>query len=117
MMDNNLFVSTYMLSLPNKETLQNFLLAEMNNVWKASYKGSYQRSAVTIKNHLSENPGITVCLDIHRDAIEPSASEIIKPTAVINGKKAAQIMIISGCDGINPYDGVVRCFGDGRDGL
>jgi predicted nuclease of restriction endonuclease-like (RecB) superfamily len=31
-MDNNLFVSTYMLSLPNKETLQNFLLAEMNNM-------------------------------------------------------------------------------------
>ena len=31
-MDNNLFVSTYMLSLPNKETLQNFLLAEINNV-------------------------------------------------------------------------------------
>ena len=31
-MDNNLFVSTYMLSLPNKETLQNFLLAEMNNI-------------------------------------------------------------------------------------
>jgi stage II sporulation protein P len=63
-----------------------------------SYQGSYQRSAVTVKNHLSENPEITVCLDIHRDAIEPSASEIIKPTAVINGKKAAQIMIISGCD-------------------
>jgi stage II sporulation protein P len=63
-----------------------------------SYKGSYQRSALTIKNHLSENPGITVCLDIHRDAIEPSETEIIKPTALINGKKAAQIMIISGCD-------------------
>ena len=63
-----------------------------------SYQGSYQRSAVTVKNHLSENPGITVCIDLHRDAIEPSASEIIKPTAVINGKKAAQIMIISGCD-------------------
>lgn len=63
-----------------------------------SYKGSYQRSAVTIKNHLSENPGIKICLDIHRDAIEPSATEIMKPTAVINGKKAAQIMIISGCD-------------------
>lgn len=63
-----------------------------------SYSGSYQRSAVTIKKHLEENQGITVCLDIHRDAIEPSASEIMKPTAVINGKKAAQIMIISGCD-------------------
>lgn len=63
-----------------------------------SYQGSYQRSAVTIKTHLAQNPEITVCLDIHRDAIEPSAAEIIKPTAVINGKKAAQIMIISGCD-------------------
>ena len=63
-----------------------------------SYSGSYERSAVTVKKHLLENPGITVCLDIHRDAIEPSATEIIKPTAVINGKKAAQIMIIAGCD-------------------
>lgn len=63
-----------------------------------SYKGSYGRSAVTISKHLEENPEIVVCLDIHRDAIEPSSSEIIKPTAVINGKKAAQIMIISGCD-------------------
>ncbi len=63
-----------------------------------SYTGSYNRSAVTIKKHLDENPGIKICLDIHRDAIEPSKTEIIKPTAVINGKKAAQIMIISGCD-------------------
>lgn len=63
-----------------------------------SYKGSYQRSAVTIKKHLEENPTIKICLDIHRDAIEPSETEIIKPTAVIDGKKAAQIMIISGCD-------------------
>lgn len=63
-----------------------------------SYNGSYQRSAVTIKKHLSENPEIKICLDIHRDAIEPSGKEIIKPTAVINGRKAAQIMIIAGCD-------------------
>ena len=63
-----------------------------------SYNGSYKRSAVTIKKHLEENPEITVCLDIHRDAIEPSKTEIVKPTAVINGKKAAQIMIIAGCD-------------------
>ena len=63
-----------------------------------SYNGSYQRSAVTIKGHLDENPTVEICLDIHRDAIEPSEKEIIKPTAVINGKKAAQIMIIAGCD-------------------
>lgn len=63
-----------------------------------SYNGSYQRSAVTISGYLDDNPEISVCLDIHRDAIEPSRTEIIKPTAVINGKKAAQIMIIAGCD-------------------
>ena len=66
-----------------------------------SYNGSYQRSAVTVKKHLSENPGVSVCLDLHRDAIEPSSKEIIKPTVVINGRKAAQIMIISGCDNGN----------------
>lgn len=63
-----------------------------------SYNGSYQRSAVTISGYLNENPTIEICLDLHRDAIEPSEKEIIKPTAVINGKKAAQIMIIAGCD-------------------
>lgn len=63
-----------------------------------SYNGSYQRSAVTIKDHLSKNPTISICFDLHRDAIEPSEKEIIKPTAVIDGKKAAQIMIIAGCD-------------------
>lgn len=63
-----------------------------------SYKGSYNRSAVTIKNHLAENPSIKVCLDLHRDAIEPSSDVIMKPTAEIDGRKAAQIMIISGCD-------------------
>ena len=30
-MDNNLFVSTYMLSLPDKDTLQNFILSQMEN--------------------------------------------------------------------------------------
>jgi hypothetical protein len=30
-MDNNLFVSTYMLQLPDKGTLEKFLLDEMEN--------------------------------------------------------------------------------------
>ncbi len=63
-----------------------------------SYNGSYERSAVTVKEILAQNPDIKIALDLHRDAIEPSETEIIKPTAVINGKKAAQIMIIAGCD-------------------
>lgn len=63
-----------------------------------SYNGSYERSAVTVKKILKENPTIKVVLDIHRDAIQQENGDRIAPIAEINGKKAAQIMIISGCD-------------------
>lgn len=63
-----------------------------------SYNGAYERSAVTVKRILKENPSIKVVLDIHRDAIQPSSDTMIAPVTTINGKKAAQVMIISGCD-------------------
>ena len=62
-----------------------------------SYNGSYERSAVTVKKILEENPSIKVVLDIHHDAIGTSES-IMQPVVEIDGKEAAQIMIISGCD-------------------
>ncbi len=63
-----------------------------------SYNGSYNRSAQTINEYLKKYPSIKVILDIHRDAIERENGERVKPITTINGKKAAQIMIISGCD-------------------
>ncbi len=62
-----------------------------------SYTGSYERSAETVKKYLEQYPSIRIVLDIHRDAIG-SDGEIIAPTTTINGKEAAQLMIISGCD-------------------
>lgn len=62
-----------------------------------SYNGSYERSAETVKKILEENPTIKIVLDIHRDAIGTS-DNLLQPTVEIKGKKAAQIMIISGCD-------------------
>ena len=62
-----------------------------------SYNGSYDRSGETIQRNLEKYPGIQVTLDIHRDALGSSDNRI-KPTVVINGKKAAQIMVVSGCD-------------------
>lgn len=62
-----------------------------------SYNGSYERSAETVKKILEEYPSIKVVLDIHRDAIGTSES-IMQPTIEVNGKKSAQVMIISGCD-------------------
>ncbi|MDE5742514.1 MAG: stage II sporulation protein P [Oscillospiraceae bacterium] len=63
-----------------------------------SYNDSYDRSRETVQNILAENPSIKIVLDIHRDAIERESGERIAPVAEIDGKNAAQIMIISGCD-------------------
>lgn len=63
-----------------------------------SYNGAYERSAETIQKYLDEYPSIKITIDVHRDAIEESDGTRIAPVAEIDGKKAAQIMIISGCD-------------------
>ena len=63
-----------------------------------SYNGSYQRSAETISGHLQQHPTIRVVIDLHRDAIESPAGNLIKPVAEVEGEKAAQIMIVAGCD-------------------
>lgn len=62
-----------------------------------SYNGAYAHSRKAIEEYLKKYPSIQIVLDIHRDAIQQSDGSKIKPTAVIQGKKAAQIMIISGC--------------------
>ncbi len=63
-----------------------------------SYTGAYYRSEDTIENYLSQYPSIQVVLDIHRDSIGNNESGKVKPTFTYNNKKAAQVMIIAGCD-------------------
>lgn len=62
-----------------------------------SYTGSYDRSEATIRAALEEFPSIKVILDLHRDAISGGGVRTA-PVAEINGKSAAQFMIITGCD-------------------
>jgi len=59
------------------------------------YNGSYTRAAKTINSHLKKYPSIKIVLDMHRDAIA-SGSDKIKVTSNINGKKAAQVMLVMG---------------------
>lgn len=63
----------------------------------ARYTGAYDNSRKTVEEYLKKNPSIQVVLDVHRDAIERTDGTKIRPVAKLNGKKAAQIMIISGC--------------------
>lgn len=63
-----------------------------------SYNGSYDRSKVTVEKILAQYPSIKVVIDVHRDAIEYDDGTRIAPVAIIDGREAAQVMIISGCD-------------------
>lgn len=81
--------------------LQNagFKVIHDTNIYDMKYSGAYERSGAAIDEYLKKYPSIKVILDIHRDAIQDNSGTKTKPIATINGKKAAQIMIISGCEG------------------
>ncbi len=72
-----------------------------------SYSGAYGHSRSTVSEYLEKYPSIRVVIDVHRDAIHPSDKEKIAPTAVINGRKSAQVMIITGVE-----EGKVEDFPD-----
>ena len=63
-----------------------------------SYSASYPNSRKTVEKHLKEHPEIQIVLDIHRDSITESNGNKIKPVNTIGGKKAAQLMIITGAE-------------------
>ena len=65
-----------------------------------SYSGSYDRSLETINAYLEKYPSIKIVLDIHRDGIGTD-TEKHKPVFTADGRKGAQVMILSGYN----YDG------------
>ncbi len=75
-----------------------FKVIHDKNIYDASYNGAYGRSLKNVEKILEENPSIVITLDVHRDAIHYDSGTRCKPTAEINGKKAAQVMIISGAE-------------------
>ncbi|MCL1824098.1 MAG: stage II sporulation protein P [Oscillospiraceae bacterium] len=62
------------------------------------FSGAYARSAETVNQILKAYPSIKVVLDIHRDAIDGGDGSRIAAVAQVDGRDAAQIMIISAAD-------------------
>lgn len=60
------------------------------------YNGAYTRSAETVKAILKQYPSIQVVLDLHRDAVMDGDTTLVKPTVTVEGKKAAQMMLLAG---------------------
>lgn len=74
-------------------------------VYDEQYGGAYDRSRANVSKILKDNPSVCVVLDIHRDAIYQKDGARIKPVAAVDGEKAAQIMLISGCE-----EGIITDF-------
>lgn len=63
-----------------------------------AFNGSYDRSWEVIQANLQQYPGIQVTIDVHRDSMTAEDGLKYKPTAEIGGRKAAQAMLLAGCD-------------------
>ncbi len=63
-----------------------------------AFNGSYARSWEVIQANLSQYPGIQVTIDVHRDSMTTDEGLKYKPTVQVGGRKAAQAMLLAGCD-------------------
>jgi stage II sporulation protein P len=63
-----------------------------------NYTGAYKHSRKSVLKYLEQYPSIDITIDVHRDDITYENKTKVKPTAVVNGKKAARMMIIAGAE-------------------
>lgn len=77
---------------------QGYSVIHDTQIHDEDYSASYDKSRVSVEKILEQYPGIEVTIDLHRDDITYSDKTKVKPTAVINGKKAARMMLIAGCE-------------------
>ena len=78
--------------------MQGFNVIHDTQIHDENYNGAYDSSRASIEKYLEEYPSIEITIDVHRDDITYENKTKVKPTATINGKKAAKMMIISGCE-------------------
>ena len=78
------------------------------------YNNSYADSGKAIDKILKQYPTIEVTIDIHRDSVGVEGDSDARTSLVkeIAGKKAAQVMIISGCE-----ENAIKDFPDWYDNL
>lgn len=62
------------------------------------YNSAYDSSRESIESYLEKYPSIEITIDVHRDDITYENDTKVKPTATINGKKAARLMMIAGAE-------------------
>ncbi|MBE6818615.1 MAG: stage II sporulation protein P [Ruminococcaceae bacterium] len=78
------------------------------------YNNAYANSGKTIDGYLKKYPSIDVTIDIHRDSVGVEGDSDARTSLVkkIAGKKAAQVMIVTGCE-----ENAIEDFPDWYDNL
>ena len=62
------------------------------------YNDAYPHSLASVEDYMEKYPSLVFVLDVHRDAIETENGSRMAPVCTVNGRQAAQVMIICGCD-------------------
>lgn len=62
-----------------------------------SYTEAYINSRETVQTYLREYPSLCLVIDLHRDAADTAAGQL-KTEATVDGKRAAQLMMVVGTD-------------------
>lgn len=75
-----------------------FVVLHDKTIHDTSYNAAYGSSKASVEKYLEEYPTIEITIDVHRDTITYSDGTKVKPTVEIDGKKAARMMIIAGCE-------------------
>ena len=74
-----------------------------------SYNAAYSNSRKSVEEYLREYPSICMVLDLHRDAALNADGTQYATSAMVNGEKSAQIMLLAGTDAVlaleNPLSG------------
>ena len=63
-----------------------------------NYSGAYDRSREAIEDMLLRYPEAKIIIDLHRDAVVSSDGSYFKATAQVDGRDAAQLLLVVGTD-------------------
>ena len=66
------------------------------------YNGAYTAARKAIQAYLAEYPTIQLVLDLHRDAADGDAGQLVT-SATVDGQPSAQLMMVVGTDGTGLY--------------
>ncbi len=92
---NVVAVGEAMKAVFEKAGYQTIHIKEIFN--QKNFMQSYSYSRAAVEKVLAENPSIQVVLDVHRDSIVSNGVEFF-PFTEVEGKEAAQVMIVCGTD-------------------